>query len=91
MDQIEIVIKAAAVVPFAAAVTEPWRVLVISDGVWKYVGWDRVVEIASRAHGPAVIAELQESARLPSSGRFQDDFTLVVLEASAEFGEEKGN
>ena len=80
---------AAAVVPFAAAVTEPWRVLVMSDGVWKYVGWDRVVEIASRAPGPAVIAELQELARLPGSGRFQDDFTLVVLEAPAEPGEEK--
>jgi serine/threonine protein phosphatase PrpC len=30
---------AAVAVPFAAAVTEPWRVLVMSDGVWKYAGW----------------------------------------------------
>ena len=71
---------AAVAVPFAAALNEPWRVLVMSDGVWKYVGWDRVIEIASQARGPDVIAELQQSARLPGSGRFQDDFTLVVLD-----------
>lgn len=77
---------AAVAVPFAAAVKEPWRVLVMSDGVWKYVGWDRVVEVACRAHGPAVITELQRLARLPGSGRFQDDFTVVMLEAPAEPG-----
>jgi serine/threonine protein phosphatase PrpC len=71
---------AAIAVPFATALKEPWRVLVMSDGVWKYVGWDRVIEIASRARGPAVIAELQQAARLPGSGRFQDDFTVVALE-----------
>jgi ABC-type polysaccharide transport system permease subunit len=75
---------AAVAVSFAAAVTEPWRVLVMSDGVWKYVGWDRVVAIAIQARGPAVIAELQEAARLRGSGRFQDDFTVVVLEALGE-------
>jgi hypothetical protein len=75
---------AAVAVPFAAALTEPWRVLAMFDGVWKYVGWDRVVAIASRARGPGIIAELQEAARLPGSGRFQDDFTVVVLEAPAE-------
>jgi hypothetical protein len=72
---------AAVAVPFATGAAEPWRVLVMSDGVWKYVGWDRVVAIASRARGPAVIAELQAAARLPGSGHFQDDFTVVVLEA----------
>jgi serine/threonine protein phosphatase PrpC len=75
---------AAVAVPFAAALKEPWRLLVMSDGVWKYVGWDRVIEVASQARGPDVIAELQQSARLPGSGRFQDDFTVVVLEAPTE-------
>jgi hypothetical protein len=72
----------AAAVPFAAALTEPWRVLVMSDGVWKYVGWERLIEVACRANGPAVIAELQQAARLPGSGRFQDDFTVVALEGA---------
>jgi serine/threonine protein phosphatase PrpC len=76
----------AVAVPFAARLSEPWRVLVMSDGVWKYVGWDRVVAIAGRTPGPAVIGELQGAARLRGSGRFQDDFTVVVLEAPAEPG-----
>src|SRR5207253_11431307 len=71
---------AAVAVPFAATVKEPWRVLVMSDGVWKYVGWDQVGEVACRACGSGIIAELQRLARLPRSGRFQDDFTVVVLE-----------
>jgi PPM family protein phosphatase len=73
---------AAIAVPFAAVVEEPWRVLAMSDGVWKYVGWDRVIEVARRATGSAVIADLQQLARLPGSGRFQDDFTVVVIEGS---------
>jgi serine/threonine protein phosphatase PrpC len=72
---------AAVAIPFAAQVTEPWRVLVMSDGVWKYVGWDRLVATATQARGPEVITALQELASLPGSGRFPDDFTVVVLEA----------
>ncbi len=62
--------EAAIAVPFAAALKEPWRVLVMSDGVWKYVGGDRVIDVASRARGPDVIAELHQAARVPGSGRF---------------------
>jgi PPM family protein phosphatase len=35
---------AAVPVPFVAALNPPWRALVISDGVWKYAGWDRLIE-----------------------------------------------
>ncbi|MBM4090652.1 MAG: hypothetical protein FJ276_14710 [Planctomycetes bacterium] len=71
-------------VPFAAAAKEPWRVLLMSDGVWKYGGWDRVIEIACRASGSAIVTELQRLVRLPGSGCFQDDFTVVVLESLAD-------
>ena len=43
----------ATAVPFAVTARGPWRLLVMSDGVWKYVGWDRVVEVAGRAGGAA--------------------------------------
>jgi PPM family protein phosphatase len=75
---------AAVAVPFGAAVEEPWRVLLMSDGVWKYVGWARVIDVARGAAGSIVISELQRLARLPGSGRFQDDFTVVMLESPAE-------
>jgi PPM family protein phosphatase len=71
---------AAVAVPFAASMSAPWQLLVMSDGVWKYVGWDRVVEAVRRECGSVLVEELQRAARLPASGRFQDDFTVVVLE-----------
>ena len=67
-------------VPFEADLEEPWRLLVLTDGVWKYVGWQRLIETARRQGGAELIAELQQAARLPGSGRFQDDFTVVILE-----------
>jgi len=75
---------AAVAVPFAAPVEEPWRVLSMSDGVWKYVGWERVIDVAGQAPTSSVIPELQQLARLPGSGRFQDDFTVVMLESPGE-------
>jgi hypothetical protein len=66
--------------------TEPWRSMVMSDVVWKYIGWDRVIAILSHARGPTVIARLQEEVWLAGSGRFQDDFNVVLLEAPTEEG-----
>lgn len=58
------------------------RLLVMTDGVWKYVGWPVLIEMVQRERGDALIAELQQAARLPGSGRFQDDFTVVLLEGA---------
>jgi len=66
---------------FSAVIIEPWKVLAMSDGVWKYVGWNRVVEFAQKACGPTLISQLQKAARLPGNNRFQDDVTMVLLEA----------
>lgn len=72
----------AAGSPFAAKLIPPWRLLVMTDGVWKYAGWQRVVEAVRRQTGADVMAELQQAARLVGSGRFQDDFTVVLLESA---------
>jgi serine/threonine protein phosphatase PrpC len=68
--------------PFTSGLRRPWRVLVLSDGVWKYVGWDRLVEAAREHGGQALLDALQSRARLRVSGRFTDDFTAVLLEES---------
>jgi hypothetical protein len=52
----------------------------MSDGVWKYVGWDHVRDTALRLHGAELVSASQRLARLPTTGQFQDDFTMVVLE-----------
>ncbi len=66
----------APIIPFAARLVKPWTVLAMSDGVWKYVGWERIKEYGSRLRGPALIAALQQAARLPRTGALQDDFTV---------------
>ena len=44
---------AAAFTPFAARLTAPWVVLAMTDGVWKYAGWDRVARAAMERRGGA--------------------------------------
>jgi PPM family protein phosphatase len=65
---------------FSASLAAPWSVLAMSDGVWKYVGWERLVRAAMTWRGEALVRALQDFARLPRSGRFPDDFTVVALE-----------
>ena len=70
-------------VAFVETVEPPWRLLIVTDGVWKYVGWQRLVAATRNYSGDALTGELQRAARLPGSGRFQDDFTVVLMEADA--------
>jgi hypothetical protein len=67
-------------VGFAASLKRPWTVLALSDGVWKYVGWNRVADAASRLSGKELMDLLRKQAGLPGSGRLQDDFTLVAIQ-----------
>jgi serine/threonine protein phosphatase PrpC len=69
----------AEATPFLSTFKSPWQILVMSDGVWKYLGWEQIAVLANRFHGTALIEELQKPARLPGSGKFQDDFTMVVI------------
>lgn len=71
----------AAFVPFAMKLTAPWKLLAITDGVWKYAGWDRVWDSAARLSGVELLADLQLAAQLPTTGTFPDDFTVVLLES----------
>lgn len=68
-------------IPFEMELSAPWRLLVLSDGAWKYASWDRVWDCAARLSGEELLAELQQAARLRVSGEFPDDFTIVLLES----------
>jgi len=76
----------ATAVTFSATPNPPWRLLVMTDGVWKYVGWERVIDAARREHETETVAELQRAARLPGSGLFQDDFTIVLFDSGGRAG-----
>lgn len=71
--------RVASIVPFAARLTRPWTLLAMTDGVWKYVGWDEMLKVADETPGENIVPLLLERARLQLSGRLQDDFTLIVL------------
>jgi hypothetical protein len=75
---------AAVFTEFTAELGRGWRVLGLTDGVWKYVGWDRVIAVARSHPGRSVLDGLQSLARLPRTGQFPDDFTVVVLAEAAE-------
>jgi hypothetical protein len=70
--------------PIGAVLVQPWTVLAMSDGVWKYVGWERLAQAASAERGQPLLASLQEQARLRGSRQFPDDFTLILFEESGE-------
>ena len=70
----------ATAVLFAAETGEDWQLLLMTDGVWKYVGWNRIYDMVRRMRGPELSNEMQGAARLPATGLFQDDFTLVTLD-----------
>jgi len=74
---------AAAVVPFAADLKNPWMILTMSDGVWKYARWDKIKDAAKILRGNELISAIKQSAMLLRSGKLQDDFTLVVLQSEA--------
>src|SRR5207249_2882281 len=69
----------AAVTGFRAALARPWTLLLMTDGVWKYAGWDKVRACAAGADGEAIRDTLRTAVRL-RSGAFPDDFTLVVVQ-----------
>jgi serine/threonine protein phosphatase PrpC len=74
----------AKFVPFATRLVGRWSVLAMSDGVWKYVGWERLVQAAAGSRGEECVETLQRAARLPGSGRFPDDFTVVLFEDASD-------
>ena len=76
----------AQFVPFQVQLIEPWLVLLISDGVWKYIGWNSVHSLIARHKGAALIPALKDEARATGGG-FRDDFTVVAIYSSEEFGD----
>jgi len=70
----------AEFIPFMHELAEPWKVLAVSDGVWKYAVWEKVVRAATTMSRETLVDALKDAARLPGSGLFQDDFTVVLLE-----------
>ena len=70
-------------VAFSAHLEPGWKLLVVSDGVWKYVGWQQVAQIAAWHQGQAMVDALRQAALACHGGRMQDDFSVALLSEAA--------
>lgn len=73
----------ASFIGFAAELQRPWTVLAMSDGVWKFAGWENIFKIGLQEDGQKIAATLRDRAKLQGSGGLQDDFTLVIFQDSS--------
>lgn len=75
---------AAAITTFRAIISQPATLLVMSDGVWKFAGLERILEIAREKKGEELIESVKDSARLKRINAFQDDFTFLVFQITRQ-------
>lgn len=68
---------------FSSPLVRPWSFLAATDGVWKYVGLDKVRTLLQSPKETRVSEELKAAGRLPGSGKFPDDFTFSLIESGA--------
>ena len=69
---------------FNLAVGTPYRVALMTDGVWKFAGIDRVLSLVEKLTPNELLAEFQTTARRHGTGDYYDDFTLAVIDSSGQ-------
>ncbi len=74
---------AAYPVAFSASLGSGWKLLVMSDGVWKYAGWDAIARIVRERQGRELIAALRRIVFDANGGHLPDDFSVAVLQAAS--------
>lgn len=72
---------AAVFVPFVLRLIAPWMVLAMTDGVWKYAGWETLFAAVANDNAEAILRSIHTRCVLPASGKLQDDFTLVIFQS----------
>ncbi len=75
---------AARLTPFSARLDDTWKMLMMSDGVWKFAGWEAIIEMCRAEEEQALISSLREVAVSSTGGRLLDDFSVILIEPSKE-------
>jgi len=65
---------------FNTPLEAPWPLALMTDGVWKFAGLDRVLVLAQKVTPNNLLCALQTTARRHGTGDYYDDFTLAVLD-----------
>jgi len=53
----------------------------MSDGVWKFAGWEAIAERCRAESEQALISSLREVAVSSTGGRLLDDFSVILIES----------
>ena len=71
----------ARLAPFAARLDQPWKLLLMSDGVWKYVGWETIIGRCGADSGHGLMSSLRNIAAQNTGGTLLDDFSVILIES----------
>jgi serine/threonine protein phosphatase PrpC len=71
---------AAFPVAFSPARPEASKVLLTSDGVWRFIGSEAIAAIARENSGTRIIEMLRRQQLQSHGGRLGDDFSLIIIE-----------
>ncbi len=70
---------AARPTAFEARLKPGWKLLVVSDGVWNYIGWEQMGVIAAQKQGDKLILALRQAALDANAGKLLDDFSIALF------------
>ncbi|MFI5381457.1 MAG: PP2C family protein-serine/threonine phosphatase [Tepidisphaerales bacterium] len=65
--------------PFSARLDGPFKLLLMSDGVWKFTSWEQIAELCRRESGQELITAIR-TATQKLDGRLMDDFSVILVE-----------
>lgn len=72
---------AARLAPFSARLNQPWKLLLMSDGVWKFIGWETIIKRCGADSGQELMSSLRAVAAKNNGGTLLDDFSLILIES----------
>ncbi len=72
---------AARLAPFSARLNQPWKLLLMSDGVWKFIGWETIIKRCGADSGQELMSSLRDVAAKNTGGTLADDFSLILIES----------
>lgn len=70
----------ARLTPFSALLDGKWKLLAISDGVWKFTDWNSIVQICKSESCENLISSLRENVILRTK-ELVDDFSIILIES----------
>lgn len=73
----------AAYAHFSVSCLTPWRLVAMTDGVWKALGEERIMQIVTAWRGPDLVRFLLDQAQAADGGILRDDATALLLQISS--------